>query len=352
MTDSSSFFLNCQNLHLHYGAQTVLCDLNLHLAQTDIACLLGDSGCGKTTLLRAIAGFEPLISGQITLDQRILNNADTHCPPDQRNVGLFFQDYALFPHLSVRENIGFGLHQCSAVERHSRVDELLNLVDLTALANHYPHALSGGQQQRVALARALANRPRLLLLDEPFSNLDLNLREQLVGEVRAILKQEQMTALIVTHDQQEAFALADKIGILQQGCITQWGTPYDIYHKPTNRYVAGFIGQSALLPATISAPYCVQLEIGEYCSATALDYPIGAHIDVLLRPDDVIHDHSSALTARVIDKAFRGENFLYTLALASGRQILAHVPSHHDHQPGQDIGIRLELDHLIAFSQQ
>lgn len=332
-----------------YGSRHVVDGMSFTLQEGEIACLLGASGCGKTTVLRCIAGFETVADGHIRLGGQTLSAADAHLPAHQRQVGMVFQDYALFPHLSVAANVGFGLSALPRAQRHARVAEMLALVGLADYAAAYPHELSGGQQQRVALARALATRPRLLLLDEPFSNLDVELRERLSQEVRAILKREGVTAILVTHDQNEAFAMADKVGVMHDGRLLQWATPYQLYHEPASRYIAGFIGQGVLAAGTVTGPRCLALEIGEFCGTLPLGFETGDRVDVLLRPDDVVHDDASPQTAIVVDKVFRGTVFHYTLALPSGQQLLAQVPSHHNHPIGQPIGIRLELDHLIAF---
>lgn len=329
--------------------------LSFGLARGEIGCLLGPSGCGKTTVLRAIAGFESLMAGRIALGGRELSRAGHMAPPETRQVGVVFQDYALFPHLSVWENIAFGLRKLTMDERQKRVQKLLALVGLASHARQYPHELSGGQQQRVALARALAPQPDLLLLDEPFSNLDVDLRERLALEVRDILKELGTTAVLVTHDQHEAFAIADRIGVMQNGEIVQWDTAYNLYHRPENRFVADFIGQGVFTPGDIDLPnQTVHIELGSlplwqgvnFCSPEEKN----AHkVDVLLRADDVIHDDSSPLKAEVVRKAFRGAEFLYTLRLPSGQKLLALVPSHHDHGIGEKIGIRLGADHVVTF---
>ncbi|WP_174875789.1 ABC transporter ATP-binding protein [Vogesella oryzae] len=335
-----------------YGDKKIIDQLSLALEAGEIGCLLGSSGCGKTTVLRCIAGFEPLLDGEIRLDGRGIASAAANVPAHQREIGMVFQDYALFPHLSVVENVGFGLGGLSRSARARRVAAMLEVVGLAAYGKAYPHELSGGQQQRVALARALAPQPRLLLLDEPFSNLDVDLRERLSREVREILKSQGTTAILVTHDQHEAFAMADKVGVMAQGRLQQWASPYELYHEPQTRYVADFIGQGAFVPGRVTGPRCVALELGEYCSAVPRQFVVGDDVDVLLRPDDVVHDDGSEVKALVLGKVFRGSEFLYTLQLASGRSVLALVPSHHNHAIGEAIGIRLELEHLIAFRQQ
>lgn len=246
-----SAYLNLDRISLAYqttrGLKPVVQDLNLELDQGHIGCLLGSSGCGKTTVLRAIAGFEPLRSGSILLGDQCISTTTCSVEPERRNVGMMFQDYALFPHLTVAKNVGFGLRKLDKKTRRERVDELLELVGLIDFANRYPHEMSGGQQQRVALARALAPKPDLLLLDEPFSNLDVDTRERLAFEVREILQKTGLTAILVTHNQAEAFAIADRIGVMREGEIVQWDTAYGLHHNPVNEFVADFIRREALL---------------------------------------------------------------------------------------------------------
>jgi iron(III) transport system ATP-binding protein len=268
-------------------------------------------------------------------------------PPERRRIGMVFQDYALFPHLSVAGNIAFGLHRVAHAQRAARVRELGELVGLAAALDKYPHEISGGQQQRVALARALAPRPELLLLDEPFSNLDVDLRERLSLEVREIIKASGATAVLVTHDQQEAFAMADDIGILHDGRIQQWDSAYNLYHRPANRFVADFVGQGVFLPARALGADRIEIELGVLKGGPLPEN--GERLEVLLRPDDVIHDDAAPTRAEVLHKAFRGAEILYTLRLESGRQVLALVPSHHNHALGEKIGIRLDVDHVVAF---
>jgi iron(III) transport system ATP-binding protein len=337
--------LQVENLRHAYGTQEVVRGLSFSLARGAIGCLLGPSGCGKTTVLRCIAGFEGIREGEIRLAGKVVSGEGVMLPPERRRIGMVFQDYALFPHLSVAENIAFGLHAAPAGERSARVRELAQLVGLSSALDKYPHEISGGQQQRVALARALAPRPELLLLDEPFSNLDVDLRERLSLEVREIIKASGATAVLVTHDQQEAFAMADEIGILHQGRIQQWDSPYNLYHRPANRFVADFVGQGVFLPATAVNGHQLQIELGLLQG----DAQGLAELEVLLRPDDVVHDDAAPTQAEVVHKAFRGAEILYTLRLASGRKVLALVPSHHNHALGEKIGIRLDVDHVVAF---
>jgi iron(III) transport system ATP-binding protein len=342
--------LEVENLRHAYGKQEVVRGLGFSLARGAIGCLLGPSGCGKTTVLRCIAGFEGIREGEIRLAGRVVSGAGVMVPPERRRVGMVFQDYALFPHLSVAANIAFGLHALPPAERAARMRELAQLVGLAAVLDKYPHEISGGQQQRVALARALAPRPELLLLDEPFSNLDVDLRERLSLEVREIIKASGATAVLVTHDQQEAFAMADEIGVLHGGRIQQWDSPYNLYHRPANRFVADFVGQGVFLPAKALNGHQLQIELGVLQGQVDVENRQGIeNLEVLLRPDDVVHDDAAPTQAEVVHKAFRGAEILYTLRLASGRKVLALVPSHHNHALGEKIGIRLDVDHVVAF---
>lgn len=333
------------------GLLRIVHDLNLELQRGGIACLLGPSGCGKSTVLRAICGFEPLQLGKIKLHGTVVSSPSVHLPPNQRRVGMVFQDFALFPHLSVIENVMFGLSALPASQRHSVAMDWLGKVALADKSQAYPHELSGGQQQRVALARAMAPEPDLILLDEPFSSLDVDLRERLASEMRDILKNNGVTALLVTHDQFEAFAIADYIGVMNDGNIIQWDTPYDLYHQPINRYVADFIGRGVFVKGAIQENAMVEIELGKLKLDNDHHDPIGRIVDVLLRADDIQHDDASPLLAEVIRKTFRGADFLYTLKLSSGQEVFAYVPSHHDHHIGEKIGIRLGADHVVTFSE-
>ena len=238
-----SALLEINNINCRYDDQVIINDLSFAVEARQIVSLLGPSGCGKTTALRAIAGLEPIHSGQIRLDGTVLSAPGMTLPPEQRHVGMVFQDYALFPHLTVSRNIAFGLHGRDKAEIEDSVRQLLTLVQLTNHADKYPHQLSGGQQQRVALARALAPNPRILLMDEPFSNLDTEMRRSLSREVRDILIKRQTSAILVTHDQDEAFAVADVTGIMLNGDLQQWGQAGDLRDYPANAFVARFIGR-------------------------------------------------------------------------------------------------------------
>lgn len=342
--------LQVKNLTVRFGELTAVNDVSFSLEPGEIGSLLGPSGCGKTTVLRAIAGFEQPASGEVILHGQSVSRAGWALAAEKRRVGMVFQDFALFPHLNVADNIGFGLRGLDSKDRKRRIDELLDLVGLGGQDKKFPHTLSGGQQQRVALARAIAPRPSILLLDEPFSGIDVEFREQLARDVRSILKQENITALLVTHDQLEAFAVADHIGVMNAGRLHQWAGGYTLYHEPADLFVADFIGRGVLIKGVVLENRDVQTDLGivrngEYGKA----FNAGDRVDILIRPDDIIHDDASTQTARVIDKAFQGAEFLYTLELQNGTQVLCFAPSHHDHPINESIGVRLELDHVVMF---
>jgi len=355
-------FLQVDQVSISYprAASPAVQAVSFALQPGELGALIGPSGSGKTTLLRAIAGLEQPHAGNILLDGQLLDGPGVRVAAEQRRIGMVFQDFALFPHLDIEANVGFGLssdHGDKQQRRH-RVQEMLELVGLGDMPRKFPHQLSGGQQQRVALARALAPQPRLLLLDEPFSSLDVELRERLAEEVRRILKQAGITALMVTHDQMEAFAVGDVVGVMQQSRLEQWDQPYALYHRPATRFVADFIGHGMFVPGELvgaAGDMAMETPLGRLHdisrimdtlqSAAAHDTPF----DVLLRADDIVHDDLSPFKARIVRKSFRGADFLYTLQLDDGLELLSLVPSHHDHAIGESIGIRLDVNHVVAF---
>ena len=342
--------LQVENLQLAYERHEAVRGVSFTLERGAIGCLLGPSGCGKTTVLRCIAGFETPSAGRILLNGTVVSSAQQSLPPEKRRIGMVFQEHALFPHLTAAGNIGFGIADKDLAEK--RIQELAALAGIGELLDKYPHELSGGQQQRVALARALAPRPDLLLLDEPFSNLDSGMRERLSLELRDIIKASGATAMLVTHDQYEAFAIADEIGVMHDGRIEQWDLAYNLYHRPVNRFVADFVGQGVFLPAKAVNSRELEIELGVLRGAAPALETAGGGLEVLLRPDDVVHDDAAPTKAEVVHKAFRGADILYTLRLGSGRKVLALVPSHHNHAIGERIGIRLDVDHVVAFAPE
>lgn len=332
--------LEVEHLTLGYGHADVVKAVSLRLARGEIGCLLGPSGCGKTTLLRAIGGFEPVRGGRIRLDGRTVADGDLHLPARERGVGMVFQDHALFPHLNVADNVAFGIHGLPKAERGQRVGELLELVGLSGLQHRWPHELSGGQQQRIALARALAPRPSLLLLDEPFSNLDTSLREAIAREVRAILHRAGATALMVTHDQQEAFAMADRVGVMVSGHLCQWASPYEVYRQPATREVARLVGEGALVAARRAPDGGWQTAAGHVGHAAPhFDGDEAASV-VLLRPEMLRLEPLGAVRGEVVERVFRGSHFLYTVRLADGSDLLVPDATEPPHAIGASVGLK------------
>lgn len=342
-------FLELENLQIGFTNAPVVDNLNLQLQAQEIGCLLGPSGCGKSTVLRAIAGLQTIKQGQIRLDGRVISSQDYTLSPEKRNVGMVFQDFALFPHMTVEDNIAFGLRKWSSKAQKMRIDELLQMVGLQDFRRRYPYSMSGGEQQRVALARALAPRPSLLLLDEPLSSLDYELRHELANDLREILLQEKIAAIFVTHDQMEAFAVADRVGVMNEGHIHQFACSYDIYHEPNTRFVAEFVGHGVFIKATIIDAFTVECALGRLTSSEAHGRQAGQVCELLVRPDDVIHDDDSAVKASVQRKMFRGSHFLYKVVLDDQQKIFCLASSHHNHPVGDAIGIRPEVDHLVLF---
>lgn len=357
---NESMFLDVSQLGVRYaGSLSPAVDgVSFSLQAGEIGVLIGPSGCGKTTLLRAVAGLERAQAGSIRLAKQIVSSPTAHVPAESRRIGMVFQDYALFPHLDSARNVAFGLTHLAPAQRDRRVNEVLDLVGLGDIRKRFPHELSGGQQQRVALARALAPGPRLLLLDEPFSNLDVEMRERLAHEVRGILKAAGATALFVTHDQLEAFAIGDRIGVMHEGQLHQWDDAYALYHRPATRFVADFIGHGVFTQARIEhrgTHAVVHTVLGDLMDLQECPLPSaypGGLCDVLLRADDIVHDDHAPVKAEIIRKAFRGSEFLYTLRLLTGETVVANVPSHHDHALGEWIGIRAEVDHVVTFPRE
>jgi iron(III) transport system ATP-binding protein len=341
--------LMIRNVNLSYQDGLIVDDVTLGLKPQELGCLLGPSGCGKSTLLRAIAGFQELDSGEIWLDNELLSTERHRIPPEERGVGMVFQDIALFPHLTVADNIAFGLTGWSETSQYQRIAELLDLIGLTGLGQRYPHELSGGQQQRVALARAMAPKPKLLLLDEPFSGLDTELRGRLASEVRTILKSDGICSLLVTHDQREAFDFADRIAVMHDGHICQFNTPFNLYHEPTDPFVAHFVGPGEMIDATIEGPRSVSSPLGLLTNDEDLEYPIDSDVQIFLRPDDLIHDDDSSYQATLVGKHFRGAHHLYEVKLDNGVILGCLAPSHHNHTIGELIGVSLDIEHLVVF---
>ncbi len=310
-----------------------VCVVSLSLRSGELLSLLGPSGCGKTTLLRLIAGFEQPQSGLITIGQRPVAGEGHWVVPEKRGVGMVFQDYALFPHLTVHQNIQFGLKDKPVPAIQQRVQEVIALVGLEGLGDRYPHQLSGGQQQRVALARALAPHPFLVLLDEPLSNLDVQVRLRLRQELRDILKAAGTSAVFVTHDQEEALSISDTVAVMRQGCLEQMGPPELLYQEPASRFVAEFVTQTNFLTAQRQQEQW-QTEIGTFpidrlvsAEPTVGSLDTHAQIEVMLRQEDLQlkpdQQHGNAV---VRDRQFLGREYRYRLQLASGQELVARTP--------------------------
>lgn len=306
--------LEISNLTCHYHSKSVLDGLELTVAENEILALLGPSGCGKTTLLRAIAGLQQ-VTGDIKLDGRWLNNSGDSLPPEQRGIGMIFQDYALFPHMSVADNIGFGLTDLDRHARRQRIDEMLTLVRLDGLGERFVHQLSGGQQQRVAIARALAYRPKLLLLDEPFSNIDSQVRGEMMNEIRQILRSQGVSAIFVTHAKEEAFAFADRLALMHEGKVVQHGDAETLYRYPASRFVADFLGGGNYLDAVVSAVDEVETPLGAIKSASPLSYPPAHQGQLLLRPQQLSLTADEQGSGVVTSRRFSGTYCDYQVAV-------------------------------------
>ncbi len=343
--------LALNGVSIEYPDATAVTDVSFALPKGEIGCLLGPSGCGKTSLLRAIAGFEPIRDGEIRLRGNVISTPSFSKPPEQRSVGMVFQDFALFPHLTVLQNIGFGLTRTDKEQKAIRIREMLDLISLHPLAQRYPHELSGGQQQRVALARALAPDPEILLLDEPFSNLDSIRRSQLAAEVRALLKRRKITALIVTHDQDEAFAMSDQIVLLDQGYVAQIDSPRDLYQYPVSLFAADFIGAGKLINLEIDAAGNL---VNGWGKLSSKQWPRGneGRIKLLIRPDLVVVDKNKGHPLYIVEKLFQGANYLYHLAMADGQILSCLAPNDVDRSIGDELPVRFRLDQAVVFKTE
>ena len=341
--------LTVDSLTLGYGGKTVVTDATFTLADGEIGSLLGPSGCGKSTLLRAIAGFERPLSGTVSMEGRVLSTPESVAEPERRRIGMVFQDVALFPHLDVGRNIAFGLRGTTKAAQRRRVDELLELVGLAGYGERMPYSLSGGEQQRVALARAMAPKPKLLLMDEAFSSLDAELRLAIVPEVRRILKHEHMSAILVTHDHEEAFAMADRVGVMDAGRIHQWDEPYVLYHLPNSKFVAQFVGEGQLITATAIDGTRLRSVLGIHSVHQGHDIEPGSTVELLVRPDDIVHDHASELMGRIVEISFRGSHYQYMTLMENNERLLCIAESHHKHKVGDRVELVPKLEHLVVF---
>ena len=325
-----------KDLAYQYNATQVLSELNLNVEQDEIVCLLGASGCGKTTTLKAIAGILQPEQGYMSIDSKVVNDSGLFVAPEKRNIGMMFQDYALFPHLTVSDNIAFGLSNMSKAQKRERVDEMLSLVKLDGCAKRYPHQLSGGQQQRVAIARALAYKPSLLLLDEPFSNIDTQVRFELIADIRRIIKAQQVSAVFVTHSKEEAFAFADTLAVMHGGKIAQQGSPEQLFSQPNSKVVAEFLGTGIYLTAKVLTPTEYETAFGVVHSLT----PNNADCQqgqVYIRPHHIQlceAAHSDANSLTILHRRFIGTRYVYRINIA-----------------GQECEVAAEQDRVLAVEQ-
>ena len=322
-----------------FGDVVAVDAVTLTVERGEIVALFGPSGCGKTTLLRTIAGFERPDSGSIEIDGRPVSDVTSWTPPERRRVGMVFQDYALFPHLTVAQNVGFGV---SRRERRTRVPELLDTVGLAPLGERYTHQLSGGQQQRVALARALAPAPEVVLLDEPWSNVDSLHREELREEITAILRPLGVTVILVTHDREEAFSLADRIALMRDGRIVQAGSPETLYRSPASRWAAEFVGPANVLDGAADG-LRVHTVIGSFPAPPSDSECVG----VVVRPELLALSRDPAGAGRVVGREFRGHDILYRLRL-DGVELVSQRPSTESVEVGDRVRVTLLDDELVT----
>lgn len=347
--EAGSIVLELRKSTCAYEAgRPAISDISLCAHKGELLCLLGPSGCGKTTTLRVIAGFEPIIGGEVYLEGQLVSAAGLLVPTEQRRVGMVFQEYALFPHLRVAENIAFGLRHLSADQRTTQVHAMLVMTGLIGFERRYPHELSGGQQQRVALARALAQKPVILLLDEPFSNLDPDMTGKMRQDLHDLLRRTNTTAILVTHDHDEAFAMADRIAVLNNGCLEQFDTPEAIYHMPSTPFVADFVGQADFIPGVVENGKVVT-EIGEF--PNQVGYQGGAKVVVMIRPDDIHVVPAENCSTRILARQFRGSENLYTIGLPSGHIIHSSEASTNVYPVGTRVALEVIATHTVLFDQ-
>ena len=326
--------------------------------QGEIVSLLGPSGVGKTTILRTIAGLQKLNTGEIFLKNKLISSNDIHLEPEERNIALSFQDNSLFPNYKVINNINFGKKRSNGNGFDYNTEDIIKLLHIEPILNKYPHQISAGEAQRVSLARSLMSKPDLLLLDEPFSNIDQNLKEEIQVSVKNLLKKINLTTIIVTHDSYEAFSIADKCGIILNQELKQYDVPYNVHHEPNSVEVAKFLNKGVFINVKVIDSECAvhrlqHDELGEIRGKLSNNFPSGSKVKLLLQPEDLIHDDQSKLKLEVIDRKFRGTNFIYTLKTKNGEMLPVFVHSHHIHQheKSEKFGVQspIYIDHLVCF---
>ena len=350
---SNSYF-EIKNSTFEASKKNKVIDLNLKIDKPgEIVCLLGPSGVGKTTILRSIAGLQKISKGEIFLNNKLISSPDTHIEPEKRNIALSFQDNSLFPHYNVIDNINFGSKRNS--EKNSfNSKELIDILHLNNLEKKFPHQISAGEAQRVSLARSLISNPDLLLIDEPFSNIDHSLKGELQSNIKKLLKEFKMTTIMVTHDSYEAFYMSDKCGIILDQKLEQYNTPYNIYHYPSSIKIINFLNRGVLVEAKIVDDHTLEnSDLGQIKGNIVNKFAKGATVKLLLQPDDLKHDDKSDLKLEVVDRKFRGTEFIYLLKTKNNDLIPISVDSHHGHyhEIKEKFGIKkpIYIDHLVCF---
>ena len=349
-------FFEVKNVDFNINNKTKVRDVTFSIEnQGDVICLLGPSGIGKTTILRTIAGLEKIKKGSIILNGKTLSSEEINLEPEDRNISLAFQDNSLFPHYTVKKNILLGSERNKEKkDKKISLDEIVELLDISKILSKYPHEISAGEAQRASLARSLIMQPDLLLLDEPLSNVDQSFKEEIQVRLKKILNKLKITTIIVTHDSYEAFYLGSKCGIILNQELKQFDDPYKVYHFPNSVEVVNFLNRGILIPAKVTGKNTLEnLDLGTIEGNFIREYPEGSDVQLLLQPEDLEHDDSSNLKLEVVDRKFRGTNFIYTLKTPSNTLIPVFVHSHHIHQHEVDekFGIKrpIHIDHIVCF---
>ena len=347
-------FFEIENVSFAAGGKNKVNNVSLKIEnEGEIVCLLGPSGIGKTTILRTIAGLEKINKGKINLKGRTLSSQNIHIEPENRNIALSFQENSLFPHYNIEKNINLGSDRVKD-DKKIETKEVINFLNLNKILNKFPHEISAGEAQRASLARSLVSQPDLLMLDEPLSNVDQSFKEEIQVELKQILTNSKITTIIVTHDSYEAFYLGSKCGIILDGELKQYDDPYNVYHLPNSVEVVNFLNRGILIPAEVTSPKSLENEdLGTITGNFARPFPIGSKVKLLIQPEDLQHDDASNLKLEVVDRKFRGSNFIYTLKTLNNKLIPVFVHSHHIHQHEVDekFGIKrpIHIDHIVCF---